>query len=38
MKLARAGLLILNHGAEFCKDDNVIFIDEDQFLRVQKLF
>lgn len=36
-KATRAGLLILNHGAEFCKDENVIFIDEDQFLRVQKI-
>jgi UDP-N-acetylmuramoyl-L-alanyl-D-glutamate--2,6-diaminopimelate ligase len=34
---ARPGLLILNHGAEFVKDTNCIFIDNDSFLPAQKI-
>ena len=34
---ARPGLLILNHGAEFVKDTNCIFIDIDSFLPAQKI-
>lgn len=32
----KPGLLILNHGAEFIKDVNCVFIDADKFLHVQK--
>lgn len=31
------GLLILNHGAEFVKNDNCIFVDQDQFLKIEKI-
>jgi UDP-N-acetylmuramoyl-L-alanyl-D-glutamate--2,6-diaminopimelate ligase len=34
---ARPGLLILNHGAEFVKETNCIFIDNDSFLPAQKI-
>ncbi len=30
------GLIILNSGAEFVRNDNVVFVDEDQFLLIQK--
>jgi len=30
------GLIILNTGAEFIKNDNVVFVEEDQFLLIQK--
>jgi UDP-N-acetylmuramoyl-L-alanyl-D-glutamate--2,6-diaminopimelate ligase len=32
----KPGLLILNHGAEFVKDENCLFIDVNRFLNVQK--
>lgn len=32
----KPGLLILNHGAEFIKDENCLFIDANRFLNVQK--
>ena len=32
------GLLILNHGAEFVKNDNCIFVDQDQFLKIEKIW
>jgi UDP-N-acetylmuramoyl-L-alanyl-D-glutamate--2,6-diaminopimelate ligase len=31
------GILILNHGAEYIKNDNCIFIDGDNFLKLQKI-
>jgi UDP-N-acetylmuramoyl-L-alanyl-D-glutamate--2,6-diaminopimelate ligase len=31
------GLIVMNTGAEFIKQDNVIFVDEDQFLLIQKI-
>jgi UDP-N-acetylmuramoyl-L-alanyl-D-glutamate--2,6-diaminopimelate ligase len=36
LKDKKPGLLILNHGAEFVKDKNTIFIDSEKFLTVQK--
>ncbi len=32
-----AGLLILNHGAEFVKNENCIFVDASHFLKIQKI-
>jgi UDP-N-acetylmuramoyl-L-alanyl-D-glutamate--2,6-diaminopimelate ligase len=37
MSAANPGLLILNHGAEFVKSANCIFIDGDHFLAAQKI-
>lgn len=34
---ANPGLLILNHGSEFVKNENCLFIDSDHFLQTQKL-
>ncbi|MDD4974432.1 MAG: UDP-N-acetylmuramoyl-L-alanyl-D-glutamate--2,6-diaminopimelate ligase [Bacteriovorax sp.] len=31
------GLLILNHGAEFVKNENCIFVEEEHFLKIQKI-
>lgn len=31
------GLLVLNHGAEFVKNENCLFVDADHFLKIQKL-
>lgn len=31
------GLLILNHGAEFVKNENCLFVDADHFLKIQKI-
>lgn len=31
------GLLILNHGAEFVKNDNCIFVEAEHFLKIQKI-
>lgn len=31
------GLLILNHGAEFIKNNNCLFVDSEHFLKTQKL-
>ena len=31
------GLLILNHGAEFVKTENTVFVDADHFLKIQKV-
>lgn len=33
---AKPGLLILNHGAEFVKNENSCFVPEEQFLQIQK--
>lgn len=33
----KPGLLILNHGAEFVKEANCIFIDQEKFLHAQRL-
>lgn len=37
LKKNKPGLLILNHGAEFIKDKNCVFISEDNFLILQKI-
>ena len=37
LESSNPGLLILNHGAEFTKNKNCIFVDEDNFLIIQKL-
>lgn len=37
LKKSTYGLLILNHGAEFIKNPNCLFIDIDHFLKLQKL-
>lgn len=37
MESSSAGLLILNHGAEFVKDKDCIFVDGDHFLKIQKI-
>ena len=31
------GLLVLNHGAEFIKNDNCVFVDQDKFLNIEKI-
>jgi UDP-N-acetylmuramoyl-L-alanyl-D-glutamate--2,6-diaminopimelate ligase len=31
------GLLILNHGAEFVKNENCLFVEEEHFLKIQKI-
>ncbi|MBC7539887.1 MAG: UDP-N-acetylmuramoyl-L-alanyl-D-glutamate--2,6-diaminopimelate ligase [Bacteriovorax sp.] len=31
------GLLILNHGAEFVKNDNCLFVEAEHFLKIQKI-
>lgn len=36
MANATPGLIIMNSGAEFIKNDNIVFVDEDQFLLIQK--
>ena len=37
LQSANPGLLILNHGAEFVKSPNAIFVDADNFLSAQKI-
>lgn len=37
MTSATPGLLILNHGAEFVKDENCLFVEADEFLKLQKI-
>ena len=34
---AKPGILVLNHGAEFVKDANCVFVDADNFLNAQKI-
>jgi UDP-N-acetylmuramoyl-L-alanyl-D-glutamate--2,6-diaminopimelate ligase len=34
---AKPGMLVLNHGAEFVKDANCVFVDADNFLNAQKI-
>jgi len=34
---AKPGLLVLNHGAEFVKEANCVFVDVDHFLNAQKI-
>ena len=31
------GLIVLNHGTEFIKNENTIFVDEEHFLKIQKI-
>ena len=31
------GLIILNHGTEFIKNENTLFVDEEHFLKIQKI-
>lgn len=37
LKNNKPGILILNHGAEFIKNANCLFIDGDHFLKIQKI-
>lgn len=37
LETSSAGLLILNHGAEFVKNENCLFVDGDHFLKIQKI-
>jgi UDP-N-acetylmuramoyl-L-alanyl-D-glutamate--2,6-diaminopimelate ligase len=37
LETSTPGFLILNHGAEFLKNENCIFVDEDSFLKIQKI-
>lgn len=37
LETSSTGLLILNHGAEFVKNENCLFVDSDHFLKIQKL-
>lgn len=37
METSTPGLLILNHGAEFVKDQGCLFVDENYFLKIQKI-
>lgn len=37
LKGSNPGLLILNHGAEFIKNDNCLFVEAEHFLKIQKI-
>lgn len=37
LETSSPGLLILNHGAEFVKKENCLFVDSDHFLKIQKI-
>lgn len=37
LETSSPGLLFLNHGAEFAKNENCLFVDENDFLKIQKL-
>lgn len=37
MENSTPGLLVLNHGAEFVKDNDCLFVDADHFLKIQKI-